>query len=42
MDAQEIGREGVDWIYLANDRDSWRAVVSLAVSFRFREMRGSF
>jgi hypothetical protein len=27
MDFKEIGREGVDWIYLAQDRDSWRGFV---------------
>jgi hypothetical protein len=28
MDLREIGWEGVDWIRLAQDRDSWRAVVN--------------
>jgi hypothetical protein len=28
MDLREIGLGGVDWIRLAQDRDSWRAVVS--------------
>jgi hypothetical protein len=24
MDLREIGREGVDWIHLAQDRNQWR------------------
>jgi hypothetical protein len=27
MDLREVGWEGVDWIDLAQDRDSWRALV---------------
>jgi hypothetical protein len=26
---QEVGWEGVDWVYLAQDREQWRAVVRL-------------
>jgi hypothetical protein len=32
MDLDEIGCEGVDWIYLAQDRDQWRAVVNTIVN----------
>jgi len=28
MDLREIGRRGVDWIYRAQGRDQWRAVVN--------------
>jgi hypothetical protein len=28
MDLREIGWGGIDWIYLAQDRDYWRALVN--------------
>jgi hypothetical protein len=28
MDLREIGRDGMDWIDLAQDRDLWRALVN--------------
>jgi hypothetical protein len=34
MDLREIGLGGVDWIRLAQDRDRWRAVVSLPLEIR--------
>jgi hypothetical protein len=34
MDLREIGRGGRDWIYLALDRDHWRALVYTAVNFQ--------
>jgi hypothetical protein len=34
MDLMKIGRDGVDWIQLAQDRDRWRAVVSAVMNLR--------
>jgi hypothetical protein len=34
MDRQEVGREGMDWIELAQDRDKWRAHVGTVRDFR--------
>jgi len=28
MDFQEVGCEAMDWIHLAQDRDSWRAILN--------------
>jgi len=28
MELSEVGREGVEWMHLAQDRDQWRAVVN--------------
>jgi hypothetical protein len=35
MDLREIGLGGVDWIWLAQDEDRWRAVVSAVMNLRF-------
>jgi hypothetical protein len=34
MDLREIGWDGVDWIGLAQDRDRWRALVSMVMNLR--------
>jgi hypothetical protein len=34
MDIRQIGREGVEWIHLAQDRDRWRAVVTAVMNLR--------
>ena len=33
MDLEEVGRVGGDWMGLAQDRDSWRALVSTVMNF---------
>jgi hypothetical protein len=35
MDLRGVGRGGVDWIDLAQDRDKWRAVVYTVMNLRF-------
>jgi hypothetical protein len=34
MNLQKVGSVGVDWIALAQDRDSWRAVVNAVMNLR--------
>jgi len=39
-DLQEVGRGGMDWIDLAEDRDRWRTIVNAAMTLRVPKMRG--
>jgi hypothetical protein len=34
MDLTEIGWDGMDWIYLAQDKDQWRALVNTVMNIR--------
>jgi hypothetical protein len=32
MDLREIGCDGVDWIYMAENREQWRALVNTVLN----------
>jgi len=34
MDLHKVGLVGMDWIYLAQDRDRWRALVNAVMNLR--------
>ena len=40
MDRQEVEWRGMDWIDLAEDRDSWRATVNVVMKIGVPKMRG--
>jgi hypothetical protein len=35
MDLREISCKDVDWIYLAQDRDQWQALVNMEMNLSF-------
>jgi hypothetical protein len=41
MDLRKIELGGMDWIYLAQDRGHWRALVKRQWNFEFDKMRNS-
>jgi CRISPR/Cas system-associated protein Cas7 (RAMP superfamily) len=40
MDLQEVGFEGMDWIYLVQDRERWSALVDAVMNLRVQKARG--
>jgi len=42
MDPQEVGGGCGDWMYLAQDRDRWRALVSTVTNLRIPKMQGIY
>ena len=40
MDLQEVGGVCADWMELAQDRDSWRTLVSTVMNLRVPKIRG--
>jgi len=40
MNLQEVGGDCGDWMELAQDRDRWRALMSMVLYFRVLKIRG--
>jgi hypothetical protein len=40
MDLQEVESDGMDWMDLAEDRHSWRALVNVVMNLLFNKVRG--
>jgi hypothetical protein len=41
MHIKEIGKEGMDWIHVAQDKDPWMAFVNMIKTFGFHKMLGN-
>jgi hypothetical protein len=42
MDLRDIGRDGMDWIDMAQDRDQWRVLVNTVLKLRVPLNAGEF
>jgi hypothetical protein len=42
LDLRETGWDGTDWIYLAQDRDQWRALVNTVMNLQVPQNAGKF
>jgi hypothetical protein len=41
-DLREIGREGVNWLHLAQDSDQWRALVNTVMNLQVPQRTDNF